>query len=53
MLGSAEHYDYVYTFWSDQYDRDLEYAGYAASWDDFVVRGSLEKRCACLSLHVR
>jgi 3-phenylpropionate/trans-cinnamate dioxygenase ferredoxin reductase component len=42
MLGSTDPYDYIYTFWSDQYDHNLEYAGYAATWDEFVVRGSLE-----------
>jgi 3-phenylpropionate/trans-cinnamate dioxygenase ferredoxin reductase subunit len=44
MLGSTDPYDYVYTFWSDQYDHKLEYAGFAAKWDQFVVRGSLEER---------
>jgi 3-phenylpropionate/trans-cinnamate dioxygenase ferredoxin reductase subunit len=44
MLGANDPYDYVYTFWSDQYDDKLEYAGYAAKWDEFVVRGSLEER---------
>jgi 3-phenylpropionate/trans-cinnamate dioxygenase ferredoxin reductase subunit len=43
MLGSTDPYDYVYTFWSDQYEHKLEYAGYAAKWDEFVVRGSLEE----------
>jgi 3-phenylpropionate/trans-cinnamate dioxygenase ferredoxin reductase component len=43
MLGSTDPYDYLYTFWSDQYDHKLEYAGYAATWDDFVVRGSLDE----------
>ena len=42
MLGSTAPYDYIYSFWSDQYDHKLEYAGYAATWDDFIVRGSLE-----------
>ncbi len=41
MLGSAEPYDYIHTFWSDQYDHKLEYVGHAATWDTFVVRGSL------------
>jgi 3-phenylpropionate/trans-cinnamate dioxygenase ferredoxin reductase subunit len=41
MLGSAGPYDYLYTFWSDQYEHKIEYAGYAARWDEFVVRGSL------------
>jgi 3-phenylpropionate/trans-cinnamate dioxygenase ferredoxin reductase subunit len=42
MLGSEAPYDYLYTFWSDQYEHKLEYAGYVTRWDDFVVRGSLE-----------
>lgn len=43
MLGSTEPYAYVYTFWSDQYDHKIEYVGHAATWDEFVVRGSLEE----------
>jgi 3-phenylpropionate/trans-cinnamate dioxygenase ferredoxin reductase component len=43
MLGSADPYAYVYTFWSDQYDHKIEYVGHATTWDDFVVRGSLEE----------
>jgi 3-phenylpropionate/trans-cinnamate dioxygenase ferredoxin reductase subunit len=43
MLGSTDPYDYVHTFWSDQYEHKLEYVGHAASWDEFVVRGSLEE----------
>lgn len=42
MLGSIEPYDYVHSFWSDQYDHKIEYVGYASRWDDFVVRGDLE-----------
>jgi 3-phenylpropionate/trans-cinnamate dioxygenase ferredoxin reductase subunit len=41
MLGSAAAYDYIYSFWSDQYDHKLEYVGYVTKWDEFVVRGSL------------
>jgi 3-phenylpropionate/trans-cinnamate dioxygenase ferredoxin reductase component len=43
MLGSTTPYDYLHTFWSDQYEHKIEYAGHAASWDAFVVRGSLEE----------
>src|SRR5436190_10000797 len=43
MLGSTMPYDYIHTFWSDQYDHKLEYVGHATKWDDFVVRGSLEE----------
>ena len=44
MLGSAAPYDYIHTFWSDQYEHKIEYAGHATQWDDFAVRGSLEER---------
>jgi 3-phenylpropionate/trans-cinnamate dioxygenase ferredoxin reductase subunit len=44
MLGATDPYEYIYTFWSDQYDDKLEYAGYTAKWDQFVARGSLETR---------
>lgn len=43
MLGSTAPYDYTYTFWSDQYDHKIEYVGYTAKWDQFVVRGSLDE----------
>jgi 3-phenylpropionate/trans-cinnamate dioxygenase ferredoxin reductase component len=41
MLGSAVPYDYVHSFWSDQYEHKLEYVGHASKWDEFAVRGSL------------
>lgn len=44
MLGSRAPYEYVHTFWSDQYEHTLEYVGYAADWDEFVVRGTFEER---------
>jgi 3-phenylpropionate/trans-cinnamate dioxygenase ferredoxin reductase component len=44
MLGKAAEYDYLHTFWSDQYADKLEYAGHAASWDEVVIRGDLEAR---------
>jgi 3-phenylpropionate/trans-cinnamate dioxygenase ferredoxin reductase subunit len=43
MLGSSAPYDYIHSFWSDQYDHKIEYVGHATTWDDFVVRGSLEE----------
>jgi len=43
MLGSTDPYDYLYTFWSDQYEHKLEYVGHVTEWDEFVVRGSLEE----------
>jgi 3-phenylpropionate/trans-cinnamate dioxygenase ferredoxin reductase subunit len=41
MLGSANSYSYIHSFWSDQYEHKLEYVGHATKWDEFVVRGSL------------
>ena len=43
MLGSDARYDYIHSFWSDQYEHKLEYVGHAARWDEFVVRGSLQQ----------
>jgi 3-phenylpropionate/trans-cinnamate dioxygenase ferredoxin reductase subunit len=42
MLGFTSPYDYIHSFWSDQYDHKLEYVGHATKWDEFVIRGSLE-----------
>ena len=44
MLGSAAPFEYVHNFFSDQYEHILQYVGHAASWDDFVFRGSLRDR---------
>ena len=44
MLGSTVPYDYIHSFWSDQYEHKLEYVGHAVKWDQFVVRGSLAER---------
>jgi len=44
MLGSTAPYDYVHSFWSDQYEHKIEYVGHAATWDEFVVRGSVAER---------
>jgi len=41
MLGSTAPYDYLHSFWSDQYAHKIEYVGHATRWDDFVVRGSV------------
>jgi 3-phenylpropionate/trans-cinnamate dioxygenase ferredoxin reductase subunit len=43
MLGSTDPYDYLYSFWSDQYEHKIEYVGHVTTWDDFVVRGSLDE----------
>lgn len=44
LLGSPAAYDYVYSFWSDQYEHKLEYVGYTRGGERLVVRGSYESR---------
>jgi 3-phenylpropionate/trans-cinnamate dioxygenase ferredoxin reductase subunit len=44
MLGQAVVHDEIPWFWSDQYDCNLQYAGFAGPWDELAVRGSLERR---------
>jgi 3-phenylpropionate/trans-cinnamate dioxygenase ferredoxin reductase subunit len=44
LLGSSQAYDYIYSFWSDQYEQKLEYVGYARTWERLVVRGSYESK---------
>jgi 3-phenylpropionate/trans-cinnamate dioxygenase ferredoxin reductase component len=43
MLGSPDPFGYIHNFWTDQYEHTLQYVGHATSWDDFVVRGSLQE----------
>src|SRR6266568_2703381 len=33
LLEQGGPYDYVHSFWSDQFDRTLEYVGFATDWD--------------------
>jgi len=42
--GRNAAYDYIHTFWSDQYEHVIEYVGFAASWDRLVFRGRPESR---------
>ena len=44
MLGTGQPYDAVHWFWSDQYDANLQYAGFHHGWDQIVTRGSLAAR---------
>jgi len=44
LLGGGEPYDYVHSFWSDQYEHVVEYVGFAARWDRLVFRGHPESR---------
>jgi len=42
MLGRAVPYDEIHWFWSDQYDANLQYAGFHTKWDQLAVRGRLD-----------
>jgi 3-phenylpropionate/trans-cinnamate dioxygenase ferredoxin reductase subunit len=44
MIGKGKPYDPVHWFWSDQYDVNLQYAGFQRKWDLVVVRGNLDAR---------
>jgi 3-phenylpropionate/trans-cinnamate dioxygenase ferredoxin reductase component len=44
MLGKGDPYDEIPWFWSNQYDSNLQYAGFHTEWDELVVRGSMEER---------
>jgi 3-phenylpropionate/trans-cinnamate dioxygenase ferredoxin reductase subunit len=50
MLGRGEIFDDPHWFWSDQYDVQIQMAGYAPTWDRMVVRGSLDERSFCAFL---
>jgi 3-phenylpropionate/trans-cinnamate dioxygenase ferredoxin reductase subunit len=44
MLDKGQAYDYLHSFWSDQYEHTIEYIGFAARWDRLVFRGRPESR---------
>src|SRR5881296_628595 len=44
LLGREQPYDYIHSFWSDQYEHLIEYVGFAARWDRLVFRGRPESR---------
>lgn len=44
MLGTGQPYAPAHWFWSDQYDVNLQYAGFHGAYDRIVVRGNPEER---------
>jgi 3-phenylpropionate/trans-cinnamate dioxygenase ferredoxin reductase component len=50
MLGADEVFDDPHWFWSDQYDVQIQMAGFAPTWDRMVVRGSIQDRSFCAFL---
>ena len=39
MLGTATVYDDIPWFWSDQFDWNMQYAGYQTKWDELIISG--------------
>lgn len=50
MLGGSEPFADPHWFWSDQYDTQIQMAGFAPTWGRMVVRGSIEDRTFCAFL---
>jgi 3-phenylpropionate/trans-cinnamate dioxygenase ferredoxin reductase subunit len=50
LMGEAAVFDDPHWFWSDQYDSQIQMAGFAPTWDRMVVRGSIEHRSFCAFL---
>jgi 3-phenylpropionate/trans-cinnamate dioxygenase ferredoxin reductase subunit len=44
MLGRGAPYEEVHWFWSDQYDINIQYAGFHVEADQVVMRGKPEER---------
>jgi 3-phenylpropionate/trans-cinnamate dioxygenase ferredoxin reductase subunit len=44
MIGRGGPFDDPHWFWSDQYEHNLQYMGFADKWDELVIRGSVEQR---------
>jgi 3-phenylpropionate/trans-cinnamate dioxygenase ferredoxin reductase subunit len=44
ILGGTAPYDYIHSFWSEQYDQKVEYVGFAPTWDELVFRGKPDSR---------
>ncbi len=50
MLGAGAPFDDPHWFWSDQYDSEVQVAGFAPTWERAVVRGSIKDRSFCAFL---
>lgn len=47
MLGQLTIFDDPHWFWSDQYDLNIQHTGHARSWDEVVIRGSVDELDFC------
>ncbi|MGQ0802876.1 MAG: oxidoreductase C-terminal domain-containing protein [Actinomycetota bacterium] len=44
MMGKTTAFEEIPWFWSDQYEHNIQYAGFHREWDEIVVRGNLNER---------
>jgi 3-phenylpropionate/trans-cinnamate dioxygenase ferredoxin reductase subunit len=44
LFGARTVHDDPHWFWSDQYDEQIQMSGFAMSWDQTVIRGSMDER---------
>ncbi len=44
VLGTLQAYEYIYSFWSDQYEHKLEYVGFTRNWEQIILRRSYDSR---------
>ena len=44
MVGGDQPFDYLHSFWSNQYEHTIEYVGIAAAWDRIVFNGRPQGR---------
>jgi 3-phenylpropionate/trans-cinnamate dioxygenase ferredoxin reductase subunit len=44
LLGDVRPFDDPHWFWSDQYDANIQMSGFAMTWDQVVIRGSVDER---------
>jgi len=44
IQGAGTVHDDPHWFWSDQYDEQIQMSGFARSWDQTVIRGSVKDR---------
>lgn len=44
IMGHRKAFVDPHWFWSDQYDHNLQHTGSAQTWDDLIIRGSVDDR---------
>ncbi len=47
MLGIQTIFDDPHWFWSDQYELNIQHTGHARSWEELVIRGSVDELDFC------